>query len=77
MQTGFRCASFGTVFPTPNEGVFISGWWCQDAEGLWEKSKEKQGSNKWRPEVEEEYEDTEGNEFDGKTITELQRQGLI
>ena len=23
-------------------------WWFQDAEGLWEKIKEKQGTNKWR-----------------------------
>lgn len=51
--------------------------WFQDAEGLWEKIKEKQGTNKWRPEVEEEYEDAEGNVFDRKTFTELQRQGLI
>ena len=49
----------------------------QDAEGLWETIKEEQGNNKWRSDLEEKYEDREGNVFDRKTFTELQMQGLI
>ncbi|KAL4204832.1 hypothetical protein AMTRI_Chr01g111730 [Amborella trichopoda] len=33
--------------------------------------------NKWRPELEEEYEDKDGNIYNKKTFTDLRRQGLI
>lgn len=49
----------------------------QEAKELWEGIQEKQGVNKWRPELEEEYEDKEGNIYNKKTYTDLQRQGLI
>ncbi|KAL0842702.1 hypothetical protein Bca101_015947 [Brassica carinata] len=49
----------------------------QEATELWKRIQERQGVNKWRPEVEEEYEDGEGNVYNKKTYSDLQRQGLI
>jgi hypothetical protein len=49
----------------------------QEAKALWERIQSKQGLNKWRPDLEEEYEDTDGNIYNKKTYTDLQRQGLI
>ena len=49
----------------------------QEAKELWKKIQAKQGVNKWRPDLEEEYEDKEGNIYNKKTYTDLQRQGLI
>ncbi|VFQ97190.1 unnamed protein product [Cuscuta campestris] len=49
----------------------------EEAKQLWERIQEKQGVNKWRPDLEEEYEDQEGNIYNKKTYTDLQRQGLI
>lgn len=50
---------------------------AQEAKQLWERIQERQGLNKWRPDLEEEYEDQEGNIYNKKTYTDLQRQGLI
>jgi splicing factor 3A subunit 3 len=52
-------------------------FWEQDAKALWERIQERQGVNKWRPDLEEEYEDLEGNVYNKKTYSDLQRQGLI
>jgi len=49
----------------------------QEAKDLWKKIQQRQGVNKWRPDLEEEYEDKEGNIYNKKTYTDLQRQGLI
>lgn len=49
----------------------------QEAKDLWKRIQERQGVNKWRPDLEEEYEDKEGNIYNKKTYTDLQRQGLI
>lgn len=49
----------------------------QEAKDLWKKIQERQGVNKWRPDLEEEYEDREGNIYNKKTYADLQRQGLI
>ncbi|CAN1264089.1 Splicing factor SF3a60 homolog [Linum perenne] len=49
----------------------------QEAKELWKRIQERQGVNKWRPDLEEEYEDKEGNIYNKKTYTDLQRQGLI
>lgn len=49
----------------------------QEAKELWKKIQERQGVNKWRPDLEEEYEDREGNIYNKKTYSDLQRQGLI
>eukprot|EP00271_Cylindrocystis_brebissonii_P006567 TRINITY_DN19344_c0_g2_i1.p1 TRINITY_DN19344_c0_g2~~TRINITY_DN19344_c0_g2_i1.p1 ORF type:complete len:519 (-),score=143.44 TRINITY_DN19344_c0_g2_i1:844-2400(-) len=70
-QHGMRCLGI------PNTKNFNEVTVIKDAEALWEKIKEKQGVFKWRPEVEEEYEDTEGNVYNRKTYTDLQKQGLL
>lgn len=58
--------------------ILLTNWFTiQEAQQLWERIKEKQGVNKWRPDLEEEYEDREGNIYNKKTYTDLQRQGLI
>ncbi|PKA61495.1 hypothetical protein AXF42_Ash014412 [Apostasia shenzhenica] len=70
-QHGMRCLGI------PNTKNFNEITSIQEAKDLWEKIQEKQGVNKWRPDLEEEYEDKEGNIYNKKTYTDLQRQGLI
>ncbi|XP_075502283.1 splicing factor SF3a60 homolog [Primulina tabacum] len=70
-QHGMRCLGI------PNTKNFNEITSIEEAKQLWEKIQEKQGVNKWRPELEEEYEDKEGNIYNKKTYTDLQRQGLI
>lgn len=57
--------------------IFVLNSFFQEAKELWEKIQERQGVNKWRPDLEEEYEDREGNIYNKKTYSDLQRQGLI
>ena len=61
----------------PNTKNFNEVTGIRDAEELWEKLRVKQGLNRWRPEVEEEYEDKDGNVYNKKTFTDLKRQGLL
>lgn len=70
-QHGMRCLGI------PNTKNFNEITSIAEAQQLWERIKEKQGVNKWRPDLEEEYEDQEGNIYNKKTYTDLQRQGLI
>ncbi|KAL3653618.1 hypothetical protein CASFOL_003299 [Castilleja foliolosa] len=70
-QHGMRCLGI------PNTKNFNEITSIEEAKQLWEKIQEKQGVNKWRPDLEEEYEDKEGNIYNKKTYTDLQRQGLI
>ncbi|XP_028556397.1 splicing factor SF3a60 homolog isoform X2 [Dendrobium catenatum] len=70
-QHGMRCLGI------PNTKNFNEITSIQEAKELWERIQEKQGLNKWRPDLEEEYEDKEGNIYNKKTYTDLQRQGLI
>ena len=60
-----------------NFNLSVKIFWGQDAKALWEKIQERQGVNKWRPDLEEEYEDLDGNVYNKKTYSDLQRQGLI
>ena len=57
--------------------AFIYSLFFQEAQELWKRIQARQGVNKWRPDLEEEYEDKEGNIYNKKTYTDLQRQGLI
>ena len=41
------------------------------------KSLESKGTGKWAKEVDEEYEDADGNVYNEKTYDDLKRQGLI
>ena len=61
----------------PNSKDFNEITSIEEARQLWDIIKEKQAVNKWRPELEEEYEDEEGNIYNKKTYTDLLRQGLI
>ncbi|KAJ9164296.1 hypothetical protein P3X46_023892 [Hevea brasiliensis] len=70
-QHGMRCLGI------PNTKNFNEITSIEEAKELWKKIQERQGLNKWRPDLEEEYEDREGNIYNKKTYTDLQRQGLI
>lgn len=70
-QHGMRCLGI------PNTKNFNEITSIEEAKELWEKIQSRQGVNKWRPELEEEYEDKEGNIYNKKTYDDLQRQGLI
>ncbi|KAJ6687539.1 SPLICING FACTOR SF3A-RELATED [Salix purpurea] len=70
-QHGMRCLGI------PNTKNFNEITSIQEAQELWKRIQARQGVNKWRPELEEEYEDKEGNIYNKKTYTDLQRQGLI
>ncbi|VFQ73678.1 unnamed protein product [Cuscuta campestris] len=66
-QHGMRCLGI------PNTKNFNEITSIEEAKQLWERIQEKQGVNKWRPDLEEEYEDQEGNIYNKKTYTDLQR----
>uniref|UniRef100_A0A1J3JT40 Splicing factor 3A subunit 3 n=1 Tax=Noccaea caerulescens TaxID=107243 RepID=A0A1J3JT40_NOCCA len=70
-QHGMRCLGI------PNTKNFNEITSIEEAKELWKRIQERQGENKWRPELEEEYEDREGNIYNKKTYSDLQRQGLI
>ncbi|KAJ6359382.1 hypothetical protein OIU76_001002 [Salix suchowensis] len=70
-QHGMRCLGI------PNTKNFNEITSIKEAQELWKRIQERQGVNKWRPDLEEEYEDKEGNIYNKKTYTDLQRQGLI
>ncbi|KAM7268350.1 hypothetical protein ACFE04_010516 [Oxalis oulophora] len=70
-QHGMRCLGI------PNTKNFNEITSIEEAQELWKRIQERQGVNKWRPDLEEEYEDREGNIYNKKTYTDLQRQGLI
>ncbi|WOH06674.1 hypothetical protein DCAR_0626102 [Daucus carota subsp. sativus] len=70
-QHGMRCLGI------PNTKNFNEITSIEEAKELWDRIQERQGVNKWRPDLEEEYEDQEGNIYNKKTYTDLQRQGLI
>ncbi|KAJ4954013.1 hypothetical protein NE237_030845 [Protea cynaroides] len=70
-QHGMRCLGI------PNTKNFNEITSIKEARYLWERIQERQGVIKWRPDLEEEYEDKEGNIYNKKTFTDLQRQGLI
>ncbi|KAJ1507535.1 hypothetical protein HMI54_005882 [Coelomomyces lativittatus] len=61
----------------PNTRQFHEITLIEDALGLWEKIKATQVKKDFRPDVEEEFEDSEGNVFNRKTYEDLLRQGLL
>lgn len=70
-QYGMRCLGI------PNTKNFNEITSIEEAKALWEDIQARQGVNKWRPDLEEEYEDRDGNIYNKKTYTDLHRQGLI
>ncbi|VVB06023.1 unnamed protein product [Arabis nemorensis] len=70
-QQGMSCLGI------PNTKSFNESTSIDEAKVLWKRIQERQGVKKWRPELEEEYEDREGNIYNKKTYSDLLRQGLI
>ncbi|KAI3834670.1 hypothetical protein MKW92_018425 [Papaver armeniacum] len=61
----------------PNTKSFREVTSIQEAKALWEKIQARQKEKKWLPDLEEEYEDKEGNIYNKKVYNELRRQELI
>ncbi|KAA0186137.1 hypothetical protein HAZT_HAZT000363 [Hyalella azteca] len=68
---GMRCLGI------PNTAHFANVTSIEDALKLWEKLKEQKNGERWQAEIEEEYEDTQGNVFNRKTFNDLKKQGLL
>jgi splicing factor 3A subunit 3 len=68
---GMRCLK------VPNSKHFQEITTMADAISLYKKLKEDSVKTAWKPELEEEFEDADGNVYSRKTYEELQRQGLI
>ena len=61
----------------PNTKHFQGITLIEDAYTLWAKLKAEQGTKEWNPELDEEFEDKEGNVMNRKTYADLARQGLL
>ncbi|XP_078319179.1 splicing factor 3A subunit 3-like [Crassostrea virginica] len=68
---GMRCLGI------PNTAHFANVTLIEDALALWSKIKTNKESERWKPDTEEEFEDTTGNVFNKKTYDDLKRQGLL
>ncbi|XP_022100701.1 splicing factor 3A subunit 3-like isoform X1 [Acanthaster planci] len=68
---GMRCLGI------PNTAHFANVTLIEDALSLWEKLKEAKSSERWRPDTEEEFEDSSGNVVNKKVFEDLKRQGLL
>jgi len=68
---GMRCLKI------PNTRHFHEITLIEDALSLWEKIKSNAGEFQWRPDAEEEFEDSQGNVLNRKTYDDLARQGLL
>jgi len=61
----------------PNTAHFANVTLIEDAIALWQKIKSGKEVERWRPEMEEEFEDSSGNVVTKKTFEDLRRQGLL
>ncbi|ESO85772.1 hypothetical protein LOTGIDRAFT_195680 [Lottia gigantea] len=68
---GMRCLGI------PNTAHFANVTSIEDALALWQKIKSGKEQGRWKPEQEEEYEDSVGNVVTKKTFEDLKRQGLL
>lgn len=68
---GMRCLGI------PNTAHFANVTQIEDAMALWEKLKVQKFEEAWKPEQEEEFEDSKGNVVNRKTFEDLKRQGLL
>lgn len=68
---GMRCLG------VPNTAHFANVTLIEDAIALWQKIKSGKEGDRWRPDVEEEFEDSTGNVVSKKTYEDLRRQGLL
>jgi len=68
---GMRCLGI------PNTAHFANVTSIEDAIALWQKLKATKEAERWKPEMEEEFEDSLGNVVSRKTFEDLKRQGLL
>lgn len=68
---GMRCLGI------PNTAHFANVTQIEDAMALWEKLKTQKADEAWKPEQEEEFEDSAGNVVNKKIYEDLKRQGLL
>lgn len=68
---GMRCLGI------PNTAHFANVTAIEDAMALWEKLKQQKQDEAWKPEQEEEFEDSQGNVVNKKIYEDLKRQGLL
>ncbi|XP_074653944.1 splicing factor 3A subunit 3-like [Tubulanus polymorphus] len=68
---GMRCLGI------PNTAHFANVTLIEDAVALWQKIKSAKEDERWRPDTEEEFEDSAGNVVTKKTYDDLKRQGLL
>uniref|UniRef100_A0A6G1S8Y8 Splicing factor 3A subunit 3 n=1 Tax=Aceria tosichella TaxID=561515 RepID=A0A6G1S8Y8_9ACAR len=61
----------------PNTAHFANITSIQDAITLWDKLKSEKQKDQFQAQVEEEYEDSQGNVVNKKTYEDLKRQGLL
>lgn len=68
---GMRCLGI------PNTAHFANVTSIADARALWQRIKGTKEGERWRPDAEEEYEDSSGNVVNKKIFEDLKRQGLL
>lgn len=68
---GMRCLGI------PNTAHFANVTKIEDAIALWQKIKTHKEEERWKPDAEEEFEDSTGNVVTKKTFDDLKRQGLL
>uniref|UniRef100_T1J1H1 Matrin-type domain-containing protein n=1 Tax=Strigamia maritima TaxID=126957 RepID=T1J1H1_STRMM len=68
---GMRCLGI------PNTAHFANVTQIEDAVALWAKLRMYKDLERWKPDTEEEYEDSIGNVVNKKTYEDLKRQGLL
>ncbi|CAB4068748.1 SF3A3 [Lepeophtheirus salmonis] len=68
---GMRCLGI------PNTAHFANVTQIEDAMALWEKLKSQKHDEAWKPDMEEEFEDSQGNVVNKKIFEDLKRQGLL
>merc|ERR1711962_1137835 len=68
---GMRCLGI------PNTAHFANVTAIEDAMALWEKLKQQKQDQAWKPEQEEEFEDSQGSVVNKKIFEDLKRQGLL
>lgn len=68
---GMRCLGI------PNTAHFANVTLIEDALALWQKLKMNKETERWKPDTEEEFEDSSGNVVAKKVYDDLKRQGLL
>ena len=72
-QFGMQCLGI----PSKYNRSFYEITQIADVKKLWEEIRRKEGLCKWDPELDEEFEDDDGNIYDKRTYVLMKTQGLI